>query len=140
MTDWTEADLEQNKKLNDIVAKLVAVSAKLETLHAKIDTAQAKLAPLEHVLAPLEHIVDLVDKIWDRLKNLIDGPLMVFNSARSKPPSRDFAGPGRSYPVENASHAEVAKGFAKRALDEGRMRPAEYKEIVAHANETLEKK
>ena len=31
---------------------------------------------------------------------------------RSKLPAKDFAGPGRSYPVEDKAHARAAKGFA----------------------------
>lgn len=31
---------------------------------------------------------------------------------RSKLPASDFAGPGRSYPVEDKAHARAAKGFA----------------------------
>jgi hypothetical protein len=31
---------------------------------------------------------------------------------RGKLPAKDFAGPGRSYPVEDKAHARAAKGFA----------------------------
>lgn len=34
------------------------------------------------------------------------------SKARSKLPAKDFAGPGRSYPVEDKAHARAAKGFA----------------------------
>lgn len=36
--------------------------------------------------------------------------------ARKSLPAKDFAGPGRSYPVEDAGHAKAAKSFAGRAF------------------------
>ena len=36
-------------------------------------------------------------------------------AARSKLPARDFAGPGRSYPVENKAHARAAMMDSKDA-------------------------
>lgn len=51
-----------------------------------------------------------------------------------------FAGKGRSYPVNDRNHAIQAKAFAKRAYDAGRMSKAEYDRIVAKANRKLGKK
>jgi hypothetical protein len=50
-----------------------------------------------------------------------------------------FAGPGRSYPVNDRNHAIAAKARAKEALDAGRMSRAEYDRIVAKANKVLGK-
>lgn len=35
-------------------------------------------------------------------------------AARNKLPDSDFAGPGRSYPVEDAAHAKAAKSRASQ--------------------------
>ena len=60
-------------------------------------------------------------------------------TARGKLPARDFAGPGRSYPVEDASHARNAKARASQAVNAGRMSPAERDRIDAKANRKLGK-
>lgn len=58
---------------------------------------------------------------------------------RRKLKPSQFAGPGRSYPVNDRNHAIQAKAFAKRALEAGRMSKAEYDAIVAKANKVLGK-
>ena len=40
---------------------------------------------------------------------------------RNALPASDFAGPDRSYPVPDASHAVAAKGRATQAVSAGRM-------------------
>lgn len=51
-----------------------------------------------------------------------------------------FAGPGRSYPVPDRSHAANAKARAKQALDAGRLTPAQYQRVIAKANKVLGKR
>lgn len=60
--------------------------------------------------------------------------------ARNKLPDKDFAGPDRSYPVENKSHAANAKARAKQQLDKGRISKAEYDKICAKADRMLGEK
>jgi len=57
MTDWTEADLEQNRKLNEIAAKLEQVSERLDRFEARF--------------APLDRIHTLVESIWERIERLV---------------------------------------------------------------------
>lgn len=57
--------------------------------------------------------------------------------ARNALPTSAFAGPGRSYPVEDASHAANAKARAKQQLDKGNLSPAQYDRIVGKANRVL---
>lgn len=54
-------------------------------------------------------------------------------------PTRDFAGPGRSYPDENASHAKNAKARASEVEHEGKMSKSEEKKIDAKANRVIKK-
>jgi hypothetical protein len=54
-------------------------------------------------------------------------------------PAADFAGPGRSYPVENPAHAKLAKAMASRAVSTGRMSSGEAHKIDAKANKELGK-
>ena len=56
---------------------------------------------------------------------------------RNKLPNSKFAGPGRSYPVPDRSHAIFAKAIAKRGLNNGTMTRGQYNHIVEKANETL---
>ena len=60
--------------------------------------------------------------------------------ARKALPKKDFAGPGRSYPVEDRSHAANAKARASQAVKAGRMSPSEKSKIDAKANKVLKKK
>jgi hypothetical protein len=59
---------------------------------------------------------------------------------RESLPNKDFAGPGRSYPVEDAAHARNAKARASQAVKAGRMSKAEESKIDAKADKTLGKK
>jgi len=43
---------------------------------------------------------------------------------RNKIPTKDFAGPGRTYPIENESHAINAEARASGKKIEGRIRAA----------------
>ena len=56
---------------------------------------------------------------------------------RAAIPTSQFAGPGRSYPVEDRSHAINAKARAKQQLDAGHLSPGEYHSIVAKADRAL---
>lgn len=60
--------------------------------------------------------------------------------ARKALPTSEFAGPGRSYPVNNASHAANAKARATQAVDAGRMSASAKEKIDAKANAVLGKK
>ncbi len=56
---------------------------------------------------------------------------------RNKLPKANFAGPGRSYPVPDRSHAINAKARARQQLNAGRLTQGQYNHIVAGANEAL---
>ena len=60
--------------------------------------------------------------------------------SRKALPKSDFAGPGRSYPVENKAHAANAKARATQAVNAGRMSKSEEAKIDARANKVLKKK
>jgi len=60
-------------------------------------------------------------------------------SQRRKLKASQFAGPGRSYPVNDRNHAIAAKARAKEALDAGRMSRSQYDAIVAKADRVLGK-
>ena len=51
-----------------------------------------------------------------------------------------FAGPERSFPVNDKSHAANAKARAKQQLDKGEITRAQYEAIIAKANKVLGKK
>lgn len=55
-------------------------------------------------------------------------------------PSKDFAGPGRSYPIPDKSHAANAKARATQAVNSGRMSKAQEKKIDSRANAKLKGK
>lgn len=59
---------------------------------------------------------------------------------RKKLPASAFAGPGRSYPVEDKSHAANAKARASQAVKAGRMSKAQEARIDAKANRVLGKR
>ena len=63
MTDYTQADLDQNKKLNELTHKLEAVSSKLDHLQERLDAVHDKFKPLER-------IIELVENIWNKVTNL----------------------------------------------------------------------
>jgi len=56
---------------------------------------------------------------------------------RNKLPDSAFAGPGRSYPVQDRSHAANAKARAKQELEAGKLSGSAYKKIVAKADKKL---
>lgn len=60
--------------------------------------------------------------------------------ARGKLPGKDFAGPNRSYPVPDKSHAANAKARASQAVNAGRMSPSTEAKIDARANKVLKGK
>jgi len=60
--------------------------------------------------------------------------------ARKALPTSAFAGPGRTYPVEDKAHAANAKARATQAVNAGRMSPAVKSSILAKANKVLGKK
>lgn len=61
-------------------------------------------------------------------------------AARKALPKSQFAGPGKSYPVPDASHAANAKARAAQAVKAGRMSKAQEQRIDAKANAVLKKK
>lgn len=56
---------------------------------------------------------------------------------RKKLPAKDFAGPGKSYPIEDKAHARNAKARAAQAVKAGRMSKAQEKKIDAKADRKL---
>ena len=54
-------------------------------------------------------------------------------AARAALPPSAFAGPGRTYPVQDRAHAIAAESYAKQALEAGRMSAPEYRHIMAAA-------
>ncbi|QAY94740.1 hypothetical protein CWB41_02430 [Methylovirgula ligni] len=62
------------------------------------------------------------------------------SKGRDELPAKDFAGPGRSYPVEDKAHAANAKARAAQAVKAGRMSKSEETKIDAKANKELHKK
>lgn len=59
---------------------------------------------------------------------------------RKSLPSKDFAGPDRSYLVENKSHAANAKARASQAVNAGRMSRSTEAKIDTKANRVLKGK
>lgn len=58
---------------------------------------------------------------------------------RKKLKKSQFAGPGRSYPVHDRSHAANAKARATQAYKKGRMSKSTKDKIHARANKVLRK-
>lgn len=56
---------------------------------------------------------------------------------RKSLPRSEFAGPDRSYPVPDKSHARNAKARASQAQNAGRMSKAQESRIDAKANRVL---
>lgn len=54
--------------------------------------------------------------------------------------SSQFAGPGRSYPIPDKSHAANAKARASEAVNAGRMSKSQEAKIDAKADKKLGKK
>lgn len=61
-------------------------------------------------------------------------------SARKALPKKDFAGPDRSYPVEDKAHARNAKARASEMEHKGKLSPSEKAKIDAKADRVLGKK
>ncbi len=59
--------------------------------------------------------------------------------ARKALPKSKFAGPGRSYPVEDKAHAANAKARATQMVAKGKLSPSAKKKIDAAANKVLKK-
>lgn len=57
--------------------------------------------------------------------------------ARNSLPASKFAGPGRSYPVPDASHAANAKARATQQVAQGNLSPAGKSKIDAKANDVI---
>jgi hypothetical protein len=60
-------------------------------------------------------------------------------AARKKIPTKDFAGPGRSYPIEDRNHAINAKARARQMYSDNHLTKSEYDRIVNRANKKLER-
>lgn len=58
---------------------------------------------------------------------------------RKKIPSSQFAGPDRSYPVPDKSHAANAKARATQQVEKGNLSPAAAAKIKAKANRVLKR-
>lgn len=56
---------------------------------------------------------------------------------RKKLSDKDFAGPNRTYPIEDKAHARNAKARASQAQKAGRMSKAQEKSIDAKADRKL---
>ena len=59
------------------------------------------------------------------------------SKARNKLPDSAFAGPGRSYPVEDKAHARAALSRVSEAVHKGRVSEAEAARIRARAHRKL---
>jgi len=59
---------------------------------------------------------------------------------RKELPAKDFAGPGRSFPVDTKGRAVAAKGRATQAVKAGRMSKGEEARIDAKADRKLGKR
>lgn len=59
------------------------------------------------------------------------------SAARRRLSTKQFAGPDRSYPVNDRSHAANAKARAKQQLNKGNLSQSTYRRIVAKANRVL---
>jgi hypothetical protein len=76
--------------------------------------------------------------IVERNNPLTGGNLAKLTTkARKKIPSKSFAGPGRSYPIEDRAHAIDAKARAKQQFNKGRMSKSELASIDSKANKKL---
>ena len=59
------------------------------------------------------------------------------SKGRKALPKRDFAGPGRSFPIEDKKHARLAIGGATRAERAGHISPGEEAKIKSAARKKL---
>lgn len=58
---------------------------------------------------------------------------------RKKLPADKFAGPDKSYPIPDKSHAANAKARATQMEEDGKLSPSAKKKIDAKANKVLKK-
>lgn len=58
-------------------------------------------------------------------------------AARKKMPAKEFAGPGKSFPVNDKTHARLAISGATRSERAGNISPAEEASIKAKARAKL---
>lgn len=58
---------------------------------------------------------------------------------RKKMPKKDFAGSGKSYPIENKAHAANAKARASQMEAKGKLSPSAKAKIDARADKVLGK-
>lgn len=65
--------------------------------------------------------------------------MKLSSKARNKLPKSDFAGPGRSYPVNDKSHAANAKARATQQYNKGNLSSGARAKIDAKANKVLKK-
>jgi hypothetical protein len=59
------------------------------------------------------------------------------SKTRKQIPDKDFAGPGRSYPIEDRAHAIDAKARAKQQYKKGRISKATLEQIDSKADKKL---
>lgn len=59
--------------------------------------------------------------------------------ARSRLSAKQFAGPDRSYPINDRQHAGNAKARADQQYEAGHISGAAYEKIIAKANKVLAK-
>lgn len=62
------------------------------------------------------------------------------SSARNKLPKSKFAGPDKSYPIPDKSHAANAKARATQMVGKGKLSSSTASKIKAAANKVLGKK
>lgn len=60
--------------------------------------------------------------------------------ARKAIPTSKFAGPDRSYPVNDKAHARSAKSYASKEANAGKLSPSTKAKIDAKADKVLGKK
>ena len=66
--------------------------------------------------------------------------MKLTSAARKKIPGKEFAGPDRSYPIEDKSHARNALARASQQHNAGRLSDSEYERIVGRAHAKLKGK
>lgn len=59
--------------------------------------------------------------------------------ARKALPAKDFAGPGRSFPIENKSHAANAKARASEMTNKGKLSGAAERSIDRKADKVIDR-
>ena len=62
---------------------------------------------------------------------------VLSTAARKKLKKSQFAGPGRSYPIEDKAHARNALARASAQRNAGRMPESEYETITSRARKKL---